>query len=75
MNFVLLLKLKIILERKKKEKTLKTLIIVSAGFPSASIVWQGEDAWCVGIFVLVLGCLVDCFSPKYFPLEELSSAG
>lgn len=67
MNFVLLLKRKIRLEGKeKKKKTLKTLIIVSAGFPSASVVWQGEDAWCVGVFVLVLGCLVDCFSPRYF---------
>lgn len=40
----------------KKEKTLKTLVIVCADFPSASVVWQGEDAGCVGV-VLVLGCL------------------
>lgn len=51
----------------KKKKTLKTLIVVSADFPSASVVWQGKDAWSVGVFVLVLGCLVDCFSRKYFP--------
>lgn len=62
MNVVLLLKLKIrLFGRKKTHQTLKTLIIVSADFPSVSVVWQGKDAWSVGAFVLVLGCLVDLF--------------
>lgn len=60
MNVVLLLKLKITLfGRRKKEKYLKTLNVMSADFSSASVVWQGEDAWCVGVFVLVLGHLFD----------------
>lgn len=61
MNVVLLLKLKIRLGEKKTKQTLKTLITICR-----FSLWQGEDAWCLSVFVLVLGCLVDCFYPKYF---------